>query len=84
MTEADGYKLELSHRFKSGYRGVYTNQATGRYFVERGQMGKKNYKYLGAFDSAVDGAVAYARSKVEEIEKEEEGGKRSGTARGEG
>jgi hypothetical protein len=75
-TEAEGWRLHLSSRCQSGYRGVRM-QPSGR-FRAMTQAGG-NVVYLGQFDSAMEAAVAYARHMQsvggggeEEEEKEEE------------
>ena len=54
-TEAEGLRLHLSSNSITGYKGVF-NQASGRFIATR------KHKYLGAFDTAVEAAVAYARA----------------------
>ena len=67
VAEAGSYKLFLSDRNASGYKGV-RRANTGRYFAERG-AGTENYRCLGIFDTAVEAAVAYAASMAEDAEK---------------
>ena len=56
--EAHGWKLHLSSRSRTGYRGVY-RKAEDRYQAECSADGKN--KHLGHFPTAVDAAVAYAK-----------------------
>ena len=60
VTEAEGHKLHLSSKSNTGYLGV-THKANkgGRYEVRGTNLGSK--AYIGTFDTAVEGAVAYAK-----------------------
>ena len=68
VTEAGGYRLFLSARTKSGYRGVTQNPITKKYNVEMGG-GTDNMWFGGPFDTAVEAAVAYA-ARYEALETE--------------
>ena len=69
VTEADGYKLFLSPRRKSGYKGVSLT-TNGKYLAEK-YVGTKDYVCIGSYDTAVEAAVAYAKSVAEDNEKKE-------------
>ena len=58
-TEAEGLRLHLSSSGSTGYKGV-SRRPTGRFEAHRSDEGKKIH--LGSFDTAVEGAVAYARA----------------------
>ena len=57
-TDAGGLRLHLSSSSNTGYKGV-REKAPGCFYATRQD------EYLGAFDSAVEAAVAYARAVVE-------------------
>jgi len=61
--EAEGLQLQLSSKSLTGYTGVSLNPAlTEKPFIARYWNKKKRLKELiGYFDTAVEGAVAYAR-----------------------
>jgi hypothetical protein len=59
VLEAEGLQLHPSSCSRSGYRNVY-QRPNGRFQVYAGRFTEK-YVNLGKFDSAVEGAVAYAR-----------------------
>ena len=58
VTKAKGYRLHLSHQCKTGYRGVYPNHNR---FAVVAKHGGKDKIFLGPFDTAIQGAVAYAK-----------------------
>ena len=60
----DGYKLALSEKNPTGYRGVYVLRDVGAH-VHRYEA-QYARKHLGRFDTAVEAAVCYARH-VEEL-----------------
>ena len=73
VEEAGGFKLHLSRKNSTGYRGVYLQQG---HFKARLMSGGKQI-YLGGFDTAVEAAMAYAQhvggtELEEEAEQEEE------------
>ncbi|EOD21073.1 hypothetical protein EMIHUDRAFT_101766 [Emiliania huxleyi CCMP1516] len=57
-TEAEGLRLHLSNSNSTGYRGVHKH--SGRFRAQHRVNGR--IVYLGYFDTAVEAAVAYARS----------------------
>ena len=57
VTRAQGYKLHLSSKSKTGYKGVHRSTNNPNRFEARG----RGSKYLGSFDTLVDAAVAYAK-----------------------
>eukprot|EP00315_Gephyrocapsa_oceanica_P015603 CAMPEP_0185348708 /NCGR_PEP_ID=MMETSP1364-20130426/1895_1 /TAXON_ID=38817 /ORGANISM="Gephyrocapsa oceanica, Strain RCC1303" /LENGTH=194 /DNA_ID=CAMNT_0027948163 /DNA_START=23 /DNA_END=603 /DNA_ORIENTATION=+ len=58
--EAEGLRLHLSPTSSTGYKGVYKVRGRkNKYVAIRGV-------YLGAFDTATEGAVAYARAAGEQ------------------
>ena len=63
-TEAEGLRLHLSAHNKSGYTGVYHAARSGTYaarYIRGNPNIRGNVTNLGAFDTAIDAAVAYAR-----------------------
>lgn len=57
-THAEGFNLHTSSQSKTGYKGVYL---ISKPHVEDKFRTEFNKKFLGCFDTAVEGAVAYAR-----------------------
>ena len=57
---AEGLRLHLSSRSSTGYAAV-VKRAHGRFEASHKVDGRRNV-YLGTFDTAVDAAVAYART----------------------
>ena len=65
VSEAEGYKLHLSSKNPTGYVGV-AHTTSGRYEV---RFGKTAGAYVGIYDTAVEGALAYAKRKIYEEEE---------------
>jgi len=59
ITESDGMSLHLSAKSSTGYAGV--SDKTGRKRSKPFEVKGPKDRYLGAFDSAVEGAVCYAK-----------------------
>ena len=66
VEEAEGYKLILSKSNATGYKGVTRRYRRGRVLYEARATGSESQKILGTFDSAVEAAVAVAKSKAED------------------
>ena len=85
VTEVDGIRLHLSSKCTSGYMGVYL-RSSGRYEVKIWLGGKGGkWHQLGTYDTAVEGALAYARAaqshKPEEEDDDVERGPKSDQAK---
>ena len=59
-TEAEGLRLHLSNNSNTGYKGVYYKQASGRFDAQHRVHSKD--VHIGTFDTAIEAAVAYART----------------------
>ena len=59
VTEADGVRLHLSGTCSTGYRGVRYRSRAANFEAKCFRNGQETY--LGTFDTAVEGAVAYAK-----------------------
>lgn len=70
VVEAEGLTLILSSTNKTGYQGVQLDERkkNNRYRVEVEVKGVK--VSLGRFETAVEGAVVYARHNLERLKKE--------------
>ena len=64
-TEAEGYKLILSAKSLSGYKGVAPTVVQGGTRFQANYAGKK----LGTFDTPVEAAVAYAKEYALDIDR---------------
>lgn len=81
--EVDGLKLYLSERSSTGYTGVARSTNGKTYEARSGANGCSTK--LGTFDTAVEGAIAYARHRQSLTNEEgEEGGEGGGEEAGEG
>ena len=66
MPGRSAWRYEVSRAVLRG-KGVRKNPGTGRYLAERG-TGTAKYQYLGAYDTPVEAAVAYAASRAGDLE----------------
>jgi len=60
VAEKDGLRLHLNPASSSGYKGVHYNTNISKYHVYKYQ--NRSNKSIGTADTALDGAVMYARS----------------------
>ena len=58
VAEAEGFRLHLSNKNGTGYRGVHKHSC-GRFQAQHSVGGRE--VYLGTFDTEVEAAVAFAR-----------------------
>ena len=68
-TEADGYKLHMSGKNKTGYRKVYLKKHDEDQPMPYTAEDDENYA-IGRFRTAVEAAVAYAKYKLGDGERE--------------
>ena len=72
VTEVDGIRLHLASKCTSGYMGVRL-RPSGRYEVKIWLGGKGGKMHtLGTYDTAVEGALAYARAAQSHEHEEED------------